>query len=86
MDLHDGVQQTLIASKMAFDTLKTVFGNQLENHQDRFLYALEILNQSLKETRDVAHSIMPKQIKEYGFIVATENMGMLTFAISYISN
>jgi two-component system sensor histidine kinase DegS len=74
MEIHDGLQQTLIAGKMGFESVRKEIAALPANYQQRYLYALELLDQGIKEARTIAHNIIPKQIKEYGFVATAEHM------------
>lgn len=73
-EIHDGLQQTLVACKMNLEIVKkeiTVISPKL---QDRYLTGLEIMDYAIQESRTIARSLLPKHVNDFGFIVALENM------------
>ena len=68
-ELHDGLAQTLAAANMYLNALndKIATCDDLdENTITNFNETRKILKQSLQETREISHDLMPIAISEYG--------------------
>lgn len=73
-EIHDGLQQTMVAGKINFEMLKNEMGLLSPTLQERYNNGLQYLEQAVQEARNISHSLMPKQINEFGFIVAVDNL------------
>ncbi|MBL0155127.1 MAG: PAS domain S-box protein [Chitinophagaceae bacterium] len=73
-EIHDGLQQTLVASKLNFEMLKEEIGQISERLQKRYQTGLQFIEQAVQESRNISHSLMPKQVEEFGLVVAVENL------------
>jgi PAS domain S-box-containing protein len=68
-ELHDGLAQTLAAANMYLNALndKIAVSQELDtNTIANFIETKKILKQSLQETREISHDLMPIAISEYG--------------------
>lgn len=73
-EIHDGLQQTLVACKMNLEIVKKEISVISPKLQDRYLTGLEIMDYAIQESRTIARSLLPKHVNDFGFIVALENM------------
>lgn len=73
-EIHDGLQQTLVASKLNFEMLKEEIGQISERLQKRYQTGLQFIEQAVQESRNISHALMPKQVEEFGLVVAVENL------------
>lgn len=73
-DLHDGLGQSLTTVLLNLNILKRE-GNALsEKGQERLGIAQKYLDQSIVETRKIAHALMPQVVIEFGFVLAIQNL------------
>lgn len=73
-ELHEGLQQTLVAAKMNLELLQKEIDLLSPGTQSNFDRGLELLRDGIKETRSISHSLVPKQVKEFGLAAAIENL------------
>ncbi|MFT7420701.1 MAG: PAS domain S-box-containing protein [Arcticibacterium sp.] len=74
-NLHDGLQQTILASYMRFENVKNNFSEiHQEKFAERFLGGFELLKEALEQTRTVAHRLVPVQIEKEGVVFAIEDL------------
>ena len=73
-EIHDGLQQTLVACKMNLEIVKKEISVISPKLQERYLTGLEIMDFAIQESRTIARSLLPKHVNDFGFIVALENM------------
>ncbi len=73
-NIHDGLQQTLISAQMNLSGLRDNLDQLNEKSVNRYLNGMKILNESINETRSIAHSLFPKQIEDFGIIETLEQM------------
>lgn len=73
-ELHEGLQQTLVAAKMNLELLQKEIDLLSPGTQSNFDKGLELLRDGIKETRSISHSLVPKQVKEVGLVAAIENL------------
>lgn len=73
-EIHDGLQQTLVAGKLNFEMLKEEIGQISPRLQERYQTGLQFMEQAVQESRTISHSLMPKQVGEFGLVVAVEHL------------
>lgn len=73
-DIHDGLQQTLTISALNFQAMKKGLNNIGEKLGEKFEVGWNYLQQSIKESRTVAHALMPKAIVDFGVISAFQSL------------
>lgn len=73
-ELHEGLQQTLVAAKMNLELLQKEIYLLSPGTQSNFDKGLELIRDGIKETRSISHSLVPKQVKEVGLVAAIENL------------
>jgi signal transduction histidine kinase len=64
-DLHDGLGGLLSGVKMKLSTMKGNFVLSQEN-VDQFDHTIDLLDNSIKELRRVAHNMMPESLVKFG--------------------
>lgn len=73
-EIHDGLQQTLTISSLNFQSAKKESSKFSSIAFDKFETGWKYLQESIVESRTVAHSLMPKAIIDFGVISAFENL------------
>ncbi|WP_420386138.1 PAS domain-containing protein [Roseivirga sp.] len=73
-DLHDGVQQVLGVSSINLKSLEKEVSQMSSDAQGRYLKSLEFLDKGIKESRNIAHRLMPGEIDQMGLCKAIENL------------
>lgn len=73
-EIHDGIQQTLVASKLSIASLRKDINQLGDRTIEKFNNGLQLLDQGINEARSIAHSLMPKQVNDYGFSIAVEHL------------
>jgi two-component system, NarL family, sensor kinase len=81
-DLHDGLGGMLSVAKLKIANMK---GNLTipEENVSLFNSAIEMLDNSIKELRRVAHNLMPESLMKYGLNPALEDFCRSTDIVSY---
>lgn len=71
-DLHDGVGQLLSATKLNFNAITD--GLVLENKQteEKLHKSISMIDDSIKEIRNISHNMMPATLQHFGIIKAIE--------------
>lgn len=71
-DLHDGLGALLSTVRLQFDSVKI---QQLpENQQIKFQESKNLLAIACRETREIAHNMMPGSIQRFGLLAAIKDM------------
>lgn len=73
-DIHDGLQQTLTISFLNFNGLKKHIKNLTDDFKEKYNLGWEYLQKSITESREVAHSLMPKSIIDFGVLSACQRL------------
>lgn len=73
-EIHDGLQQTLIISALNFQSAKKELSKLSPKNIEKFEIGWKYLQDSIIESRTVAHSLMPKAIIDFGLISAVESL------------
>lgn len=68
-ELHDGVGQLLTATKLNLNTLQQHLNNDNKTLQN----SLEILDDSIKEIRNISHNMVPDVLLKYGLTKAIQD-------------
>lgn len=68
-DLHDGLGQKLTAISYS---LQDISGQCLNKEKVKYLY--ELVDEVISETRNISHSLMPSILKDFGLLVALEEL------------
>lgn len=74
LEIHDGLQQTLVASKLNFELLKKEIENLDPKLKERYQTGLKFLEVAIQEGRSIARSLLPKHVSDFGYVMAVENM------------
>lgn len=71
-DLHDGLGQILTASLFSFNSIeKDIFNNE---KLLAYNSGINLLNDAINETRNIAHNLMPKIIEQFGLITSVKSL------------
>lgn len=74
-NLHDGLQQTLLASHMHFETFRKQLENQTQKpERQKFNNGLLMLSESIQEARRLAHELLPPDLEHLGYSKAIQNI------------
>ncbi|GAA4052869.1 hypothetical protein GCM10022409_44770 [Hymenobacter glaciei] len=66
-DLHDGVGQLLSVVKLNLSGLSEELGSRLNaDEQGRFADALDVVDESVREVRDISHDLLPNALIKQG--------------------
>lgn len=74
LEIHDGLQQTLVASKLNLELLKKEIEHLEPKLQERYQTGLKFLEVAIQEGRSIARSLLPKHVSDFGYVMAVENM------------
>ncbi len=69
-ELHDGVGQLLTATKL---NLSTLANNVIADEKNKLQNSMDILDESIKEIRNISHNMVPDLLLKYGIKRAVEN-------------
>lgn len=75
-EIHDGLQQTLTISALNLEYLKKEQNILSERGRKKFEQGWEYLQKSIEESRNVAHTLMPKAIVDFGLVSACKSLIM----------
>ena len=70
IDLHDGLQQTLVTSYMHFESIKSALNLLNPETSERFTKGMKVLNEGIEQVRTIAHELMPPKIEKEGYVAA----------------
>jgi PAS domain S-box-containing protein len=73
-ELHDSLGQILIAVSLNLETVKKEIGALSPKSQNKFSNAVHYLGEAIEESRELAHSLMPKAIGDYGYVLAVHSI------------
>ncbi|NVJ48002.1 MAG: PAS domain-containing protein [Cytophagia bacterium] len=73
-DLHDGVQQILGASSLNLKFIEKDVDKLSDKVRKHYQKSLSFLDEGIKETRNIAHRLMPKEVEQLGFDSAIEQL------------
>lgn len=72
-EIHDGLQQTLTVSYMNFRAVSNEAEGVDAEVKNKFDLGMKYLQDSIAESRSVAHALMPKAIADYGVLSVFES-------------
>ena len=70
MEIHDGLGQTLLASKMNLNALGSAFDGLEKEDKDVFENAVKLLTESIQEARNISHGLMSRVLNKFGLAYA----------------
>jgi PAS domain S-box-containing protein len=73
-EIHDGLQQTLITALFNIESIRKDIDKLDDKYIKRYTDGAKYLNQGINETRGIAHSLMPKAVSDFGFVLAVQNI------------
>ena len=73
-ELHDGLGQMLLASKMNLNAIKTEVEQLDEATVDIYNNSLKLLNDAIHEARNVSHGLMSRALIQFGLSYAINDM------------
>lgn len=73
-EIHDGLQQTLTITSMNLKMVQRESEQLSERSQSFLRTSWEYLQQSISESREISHSLMPKEISDFGIVVSIEKL------------
>ncbi|MEM9327246.1 MAG: response regulator [Bacteroidota bacterium] len=71
-ELHDGVQQSLAMVALSLQGLEVE--GLSDRNQEKFHEAIDMLNKSIKEVRDISHRLAPKSVSDLGLVSALREL------------
>lgn len=83
-DLHDSIGAQLSGLKMAWSNISTKLNKTDATDFNELMTLSDILDNTATEVRDMSHQMMPKTLKEFGLVIALEDMLEKTFKFSDI--
>jgi len=69
-DLHDGVGQILSAAKLNLSALESKVNLEHQDQKDAYKNALDLIDDSVREVREVSHNMMPNTLIKLGLASA----------------
>lgn len=73
-EIHDSLGQTLSAIALNMDMVDKEIELLSEKQQGRFKKVAALVNEAVKESRNIAHNLMPSTLSDFGYPLAVENM------------
>jgi len=73
-EMHDGLGQILLASKMNLDAISENINSLDKETTIIYHNSLNLLNEGIKETRSISHGLMSRTLKQFGLTKSIENM------------
>lgn len=73
-EIHDGIGQYISAINLNLSSLKKGIEDLPETHKKRFKTSLELTKKAMRESRRMAHNLMPSELDHYGLKEATETL------------
>lgn len=73
-ELHDGLGQYLSAANMNLQTVYEDLDGLDGNLKKSYQTGLDLLRQSIQETRNISQNLLPKAIQDYGLELAIESL------------
>lgn len=88
-DLHDGLGQTLTAANLLLNSLRNHTEHFQQRQKEIFQNIQGLVQQAMKECRNISHNLMPKGLEDFGlqsaleqFIKTIERTGDISFHLS----
>jgi PAS domain S-box-containing protein len=73
-DLHDGLGQMLTAISYSVQDLPSDENSKTENNAEALIEIQRQIDAAIQETKNLAHNLIPIVLKDFGLIVAIENL------------
>lgn len=73
-ELHDGIAQNMVAMSLYLSNLSSESKEMSARSQDIIRQINELIADTIEETRQVSHDLMPRVLNEHGFIGAVETL------------
>jgi PAS domain S-box-containing protein len=73
-ELHDGIAQNMVAMSLYLSNLSSESKEMSVRSQDIIRQINELIADTIEETRQVSHDLMPRVLNEHGFIGAVETL------------
>ena len=71
-DLHDGVGQLLSATKLNFNAITNDIILENKQTEEKLHKSISMIDDSIKEIRNISHNMMPATLQHFGIIKAIE--------------
>ncbi len=71
-DIHDGLAQTLTAANLMLNSLKNHIETLQPRQQEIYHNIQGLVQQAMKDCRNISHTLMPKGLEDFGLISALE--------------
>ncbi|MEM6523729.1 MAG: PAS domain-containing protein [Bacteroidota bacterium] len=72
-ELHDGLGQKLTTASLNFNSFKNDLSKDQKGYK-KLVTGLNSLNAAIKESREIAHNLMPRSIDNFGYVPSVESM------------
>lgn len=72
-ELHDSLGQKLTTASLNFNSLKKDL-NKEKKGLTKLITGLNNLNSAIKDSREIAHNLMPRSIENFGYVLAVQSM------------
>ncbi|MGD1958570.1 MAG: PAS domain-containing protein [Fulvivirga sp.] len=72
-ELHDGLGQKLTTAALNLNALKRDISKEHKGF-NKLINSLNSLNAAIRESRDIAHNLMPRSIDNFGYVPSVESM------------
>ncbi len=73
-ELHDGIGQLLSAINLNLKKLESKAEEWNKEYQQSYYNALKLLDQAVREVRNISHNLMPDVLENFGLIKAIEHL------------
>jgi len=73
-EIHDGLGQILLASKMNLNSIKDAVYELDDQTQEVYDNSLSLLNLSIREARNISHGLMSRVLTQFGLAHAIQDM------------
>ena len=72
-EIHDGLQQTLVTAMFNLESVKSNAA-LIEPYASRLERGIEYVNKGIAESRNIAHQLLPRAIKDFGYGEAVQSL------------
>lgn len=72
--IHDGLQQTLLAAFMRFESIESKSVRMEEETFQRFKLGKQLLKEGIEQARNIAHELVPVEVESSGLATAIEDL------------
>lgn len=73
-EVHDNLGQILMAVSLNLESVNKEIALLGNKNQTKLSNAFHYLGQAIQESRELAHSLMPKAISDYGYVLAVQSL------------